>query len=167
MRLYRLALVAAFAVTPARAAESNSVQLVPADAAFFTTSLRLGEQMDAFLKSNAYAKLKSLPATRFALDQLREAANQPDNPAADVLKFFKDPANKELVGLLTKDEDDPKKTEYLGKAAREIERITEVTAKLRNATSIELTDYPGGDSMITVTDESVTATRPPDTDTED
>src|SRR3954447_22126465 len=108
MRPHRLAAVALAVVAlaaPARAADpapapDTSLALVPADAAFYTASLRLGEQLDAFLKSNAYAKLKSLPAARLAADHIREAAGKPDNPLGQVMQLLKDPANKELADLL-------------------------------------------------------------------
>jgi hypothetical protein len=100
MRLHRLALLIALVAVPARAADATSVQLVPADVAFYTASLQLGEQMERFLKSNAYAKLKALPAAKLAAQHLREAAGQRDNPVAHVMQALKDPANKELLDLL-------------------------------------------------------------------
>jgi hypothetical protein len=105
MRLHQtiLALVVVAVVGPARAADpipDSSIKLVPADAAFYTTSLRLSEQMDMFLKSNAYAKLRALPAAKLAADHIREEAAKPDNPLAKMMQALKDPANKELAELL-------------------------------------------------------------------
>ncbi|HEY1376267.1 MAG TPA: hypothetical protein VGF55_05710 [Gemmataceae bacterium] len=110
MRPYRLALalatVAALgALTQPRSpaadpAPGTSLAVVPADASFYSASLHLGDQLDRFLKSNAYAKLKALPAAKYAADQLREAAGKPDNPLGQAMKLLQDPANKELADLL-------------------------------------------------------------------
>ena len=105
MRLHRLALavIVALVAGPARAPPTrphSSLKLVPADAAFYTSSLRLGEQLDAFLASNAYAKLKALPAAKFAAEHLREASGKADNPFGQMMTLLQDPANQELLDLL-------------------------------------------------------------------
>jgi hypothetical protein len=110
MRLHRLALatvIALLAVTqpcsPARAADpapDSSLKFIPADAAFYSTSLNLGEQLDRFFSSNAYARLKALPAAKLAAEHIRKAAGDPNNPFAKVMQFLKDPANQELIDLL-------------------------------------------------------------------
>jgi hypothetical protein len=101
MRLFRLALIAVVLIAPARAADDTSLKLVPADAAFYTTSLHLGDQLDRFLKSNAYAKLKALPAVQFGVDHLRKESGKPEEPFGKFMQLLKDPANKELAELLT------------------------------------------------------------------
>jgi hypothetical protein len=78
----------------------TSLKFVPADASFYATSLRLGEQMDRFLASNAFAKLRALPAVQLGLEHLRQHANDPDNPLAHIHRFFDDPANRDLAALL-------------------------------------------------------------------
>lgn len=106
MRPHRLAAALAVAAAlgvSARAADpapDTSLALVPADATFYSASLHLGEQLDAFLKSNAYAKLKSLPAAKLAAQHLREAAGKADNPLGQAMQLLRDPANKELADLL-------------------------------------------------------------------
>jgi hypothetical protein len=103
MRLHRLAFAVVVLAAPARAADpgpESSLKMIPADAAFYSTSLRLGEQMDRFLKSNAYAKLRELPAAKFAADHVREAAGKPDSPVGQMMQLLKDPANQELADLL-------------------------------------------------------------------
>src|SRR4051812_37019791 len=50
----------------------TSLDLVPADAAFYTASLRNREQLDAVLKSKAYAALRELPAVKEALGKVQE-----------------------------------------------------------------------------------------------
>ena len=74
----------------------TSLKLVPADASFYSTSLRLGEQVDRFLASNAYAKLRALPAAKYAVDQLRTFATRPDNPLGQINQFFRQPANLDV-----------------------------------------------------------------------
>ena len=44
--------------------------MVPADAAFYSASLRLKEQLDIFLESNAYAKLMEIPLVQLAKMQV-------------------------------------------------------------------------------------------------
>ncbi|HEX4592193.1 MAG TPA: hypothetical protein VH120_19825 [Gemmataceae bacterium] len=109
MRLHRLALAAVAMLFPpvidrgltaAEPAADSSLKLVPADAAFYSTSLRLGEQLDRFLNSNAYARLKALPAAKLAVEHLRQQAGDSDNPLGHVMQLLKDPANQELAGLL-------------------------------------------------------------------
>jgi hypothetical protein len=100
MRLHRLAFTALILAAPARAADESSLKLIPADASFYSTSLRLGEQMDAFLKSNAYAKLRELPAAKFLADHIRQEAGKPDTPAWQMTQLLKDPANRELAEVL-------------------------------------------------------------------
>jgi len=112
MRLHRLVIAAVAVILPpvidrglsAKAADpvpDSSLKLIPADAAFYSTSLRLGEQIDLFIKSNAFAKLKALPAVQLAVQHSHEAAAKPDNPFAQMMQAMKDPANQELAGLLT------------------------------------------------------------------
>lgn len=109
MRLHRFALAmiasATMIVAPARSADDiasldSSLKYVPADVSFYTTSLRLGEQMDLFLKSNAYAKLRALPAAKLFVDHLRQEAAKKDSPFGHMMEMLKDPANQELVALL-------------------------------------------------------------------
>jgi hypothetical protein len=78
----------------------TSLKLVPADASFYSTSLRLGEQMDRFRQSNAYAKLHALPAIKYGDEQLLKLAAKPDNPLGQARLFFEQPANRELAGVL-------------------------------------------------------------------
>jgi hypothetical protein len=103
MRLHRLALAVILVAAPLRAADpvpDSSLRLIPADAAFYSTSLRLGEQMQRFLSSNAYAKLKALPAAKLAADHIRQALADPNSPPGQMMKLLQDPANKELADLL-------------------------------------------------------------------
>jgi hypothetical protein len=78
----------------------GSIHKVPADVAFYSSSLRIGEQVDAFLKSRAYAKLRSLPAAKAAYAKMKEEAQKPGNPLGQILAFFRAPENKELGDAL-------------------------------------------------------------------
>jgi hypothetical protein len=110
MRLHRFAVIVAAvtlgALTQPRSpaadpARDTSLKLIPDDASFYSASLHLGEQIDRFRHSNAYAKLKVLPAAQAAAAHLREAAGKSDNPLGHVVQLLKDPANKDLADLLT------------------------------------------------------------------
>jgi hypothetical protein len=78
----------------------NSLDLVPADAAFYSASLRLREQFDIVAKSNAWAKLKNLPSVQMAWQLAQFGLNQPGGPGDQITEFFTDPDNKELRDLL-------------------------------------------------------------------
>jgi hypothetical protein len=102
-RLLALALAATLAAGPtfaADAAADTSLALVPADAAFYGASLKLGDQWDRFVQSNAFAKLKALPVVQAGLERLRDEAGKPDTPIGHISAVLKDPANQELVDLL-------------------------------------------------------------------
>ncbi len=66
----------------------TSLQWLPADAAFYSSSLRLGEQVQIVAKSRAWASLKALPAVQKALGSLDEAAK--GSPQGAMAKAFMD-----------------------------------------------------------------------------
>ncbi len=78
----------------------NSLDIIPADAAFYSASLRLREQFDIVVKSNAWAKLKNLPSVQMAWSLASLMLNQPGGPGEQIEEFFADPDNKELRDLL-------------------------------------------------------------------
>jgi hypothetical protein len=61
--------------------------------------MRLGEQVDIFLKSNAYAKLKDLPAMKMAMQHLAHEMQEGKGPAP-LIQFFHAPENKDLTALI-------------------------------------------------------------------
>lgn len=77
-----------------------SLKHVPADALFYSSSMRMGEQIDMFLKSKAYAQLRALPAAKFAFQYLHAEMSKPGNPAGQILQFFHAPENQELTSTL-------------------------------------------------------------------
>ena len=98
-RLLAVALTVTLAAGPTSAADpaaDTSLALVPADAAFYSASLKLGEQWDRFVQSNAYTKLKALPALQAGLEQLRAESGKTDTPLGHIAAVLKEPANQEL-----------------------------------------------------------------------
>jgi hypothetical protein len=87
---------------PAAAADpvTPSLALVPSDVAFYSTSLRLGEQWDKFARSKAFAKLRDLPAVKAALKQAHDEIDKPGNPFHDIMRVLHDPANHDLMHVI-------------------------------------------------------------------
>lgn len=85
---------------PAAAAGRLGVALVPQDAAFVSSSLRLREQYDAIVKSNAFKSILALPAVRRAVDSLDEQRATPGSPLSTVEAFTQLPENASALELL-------------------------------------------------------------------
>jgi hypothetical protein len=103
LRLLAVALTATLAAGPAFAADAaadTSLAIVPADAAFYAASLKLGEQFDRFVQSNAFAKLKALPAVQAGLERLRAESAKRDTPIGHISAMLHEPANRELIDVL-------------------------------------------------------------------
>lgn len=87
-----------------RAAEEGSgppsLRMIPAEAAFYSVSLRNREQIEAITKSKAWAKFNSLPLVQMAWKQVQAQLAKPDPQLAEILKLYEMPENKELVALL-------------------------------------------------------------------
>ena len=82
------------------ASMAPSLALTPANVAFYSASLRAGDQIDRFMNSKAYAALRDLPAVQHAIKHFHEEANKPGSDAAKFLKVWNDPANRDLVAML-------------------------------------------------------------------
>jgi hypothetical protein len=97
-------LALAVAQPPARAADEaksqTSLSLVSADVSFYSASLRLKEQVQAFYKSNAYKMLRSLPIVKEGVAKALEHGGKEGGPLEMYKKFTQDPQNKELVTIL-------------------------------------------------------------------
>jgi hypothetical protein len=77
------------------------LKLLPADTAFFNSTLRNREQLEIILKSKAWAKLMDLPAAKFARQKFEEQLAKPDDPQlAMLLGALKQPENQELLAVL-------------------------------------------------------------------
>jgi hypothetical protein len=90
----------AVAAPPAGLAGSG-VATVPADAAFLFSSLRLREQYDALVQSNAFASIRELPAVKRAFDSWEEQREMPGSPVSMFLTFLELPENEQAAELLT------------------------------------------------------------------
>jgi hypothetical protein len=89
----------AVAAVPKELAGSG-VATVPADAAFFSSALRIEEQVQRFVGSNAFARLKELPVLKRALDSWQEQEEMPGSPVSMFLTFLELPENEQAVALL-------------------------------------------------------------------
>jgi len=98
-----LAVVAMGMFSAARAADPLSglgVAMIPPDAAFVSSTLRLREQWQRFASSNAYAALRRLPAVARALDAVEEQKLQPGSPLSMLATFLELPENTQALELL-------------------------------------------------------------------
>ena len=91
----------AFSTRASRADEPGiGVAVIPQDAAFVSATLRLREQWARFVKSNAFATLKKLPAVQRALDQIEEQKVQPGSPLSMLATFMELPENQQALELV-------------------------------------------------------------------
>ena len=112
VRIWLLAMVAALLMTLSGATGSrvqaealmdhaHSLRTVPADVAFYSASLRLKEQLDNFLGSNAYHKLMEIPVVQMAKMQLMFQWQQSSQPAvARFREYFDSAEGQESLALL-------------------------------------------------------------------
>ncbi len=94
-----LVLVATMLPAPATSAEPG-LAIVPADAAFLSSTLRGREQVDRIVGSNAFAALRDLPAVKKALDEIAKQQAQPGNPLTIAAMFLQMPDNQQALALL-------------------------------------------------------------------
>jgi hypothetical protein len=87
---------------PASAAEKygNSLDWVPANVAFYSSTLRLGEQLEIIANSNAWNRLTNMPAVQMAWQFIQMGLSQPGGPGDQLRQFFADPENQQLMELL-------------------------------------------------------------------
>lgn len=85
---------------PARAEQTAapSLQLVPADASFYSVMLRNRQQFQAIAHSRAWARLKQNPLVQMGWKQLHAALAE--SPAAGFQGLLQAPENRELLGVL-------------------------------------------------------------------
>ncbi len=90
-------------LTAASAADvsDTGLSMIPADAAFVSSTLRLREQYDAIVSSKAFASVRKLPAVKKFFDSLEEQRVQPGSPLSIVDTFMQLPENQQAVDLLT------------------------------------------------------------------
>jgi hypothetical protein len=97
-----LVLLSVFAAIPSRGADlaDSGIGIVPEDAAFVSASLRLREQYDRLVASNAFAAVSKLPAVRRAIDSIEEQRLQPGNPLSILSTFMELPENQQALELV-------------------------------------------------------------------
>ena len=94
-------LSAATVQTPSRAAGPvPSLDIVPADAAFYSVMLRNREQLDAIVNSKAFAKIKALPYVQMGLGLLQMQSANPDSPLGRFEAARRDPEVKRSLAFL-------------------------------------------------------------------
>ena len=81
-------------------APEGGVSMIPKDAAFVSATLRLREQIDLVLHSNAVAAIRQLPAVVQALEQYEEQKLQPGSPLSMLDTYLQLPENQQAVDLL-------------------------------------------------------------------
>ena len=104
--LVLLALLGLLVVGPAdRAAagelEETSIRLIPADAAFYSSMLRAGEQIEIIAKSNAWKKIMEMPSVKMGLGMIEEKLQDESDPqAAQAKAMLENPQIKNGLALL-------------------------------------------------------------------
>jgi hypothetical protein len=94
-------LLAALLQSPARAAGPvPSLDIVPADAAFYSVMLRNREQIEAIVQSKAFAKVKALPYVQMGLGMYKIQAADPKTPLGQFEAARQNPAVKRVLALL-------------------------------------------------------------------
>jgi len=83
----------------AKPAKDSSLAQVPADAAFYTSTLRMKEQVELFYNSRAYKAIRALPSVKMAYDQAWEQLKQ-NTGGFDLEEFLKSDLGKQLSNLL-------------------------------------------------------------------
>jgi len=88
------------AAAPPAPLAGGGAATVPHDAAFLSSTLRLREQLDRFVASRAFARLRRLPAISRAIDSWNEQREMPGSPVSMFLTFLELPENALAVELL-------------------------------------------------------------------
>jgi hypothetical protein len=78
---------------------NTSLQLVPADAAFYSTMLRNREQVEAVKNSKAWAKIMAMPIVQFGLSSYDMQVNSPGTVPAHIEKVLQNPETRKVVDL--------------------------------------------------------------------
>jgi hypothetical protein len=109
LRLALLALLANVCVViperQARAAElaeqAHSLRAVPADVAFYSASLRLKEQLDILLESEAYSRLLQIPLIQFAkMTAVTQWQHSPEPTITKVREYLESDEGHQTVDVL-------------------------------------------------------------------
>ena len=74
-----------------------SLKWIPADAAFYSATLRFREQVEAVLGSRAWQRIQELPASAMLLQMVEAQAAEPDTPAARIQAALENPQVRDLL----------------------------------------------------------------------
>jgi hypothetical protein len=101
-RTLALVLLLLIASQSASAADKvgGSLEFVPADASFYTASLRLKEQFDIVRQSKAWKKVQEIPAVQLGWQLVQAQLAQPNSPLDIAQQMLELPENQQLVELL-------------------------------------------------------------------
>jgi hypothetical protein len=77
----------------------NSLDWVPADAAFYSSMLRNKEQIEIIANSKAWAKLTNLPTVRQIWQQMQLILSLPGGPLSQLQQVMQQPENRQLLEL--------------------------------------------------------------------
>lgn len=81
--------------------QAHSLRIVPADAAFYSASLRLKEQWDIFLASNAYARLMEIPFVQMIKMQADYQWNESNDDTITMFRqYVESPAGQDALALV-------------------------------------------------------------------
>lgn len=97
-----VALASVILASPIRAedATSGGISMVPQDAAFLSATLRLREQYDLLVNSNAFKAVREIPAVQRAIESYEEQKMQPGSPLSTLATFMELPENQQAVEVL-------------------------------------------------------------------
>ena len=79
---------------------ATSLRWIPDNAAIYSTSLRNREKFEAIAKSQAWAKLRELPAVKMAWQMYETQAASPESGPGKVQAALEDPQVQDLMALL-------------------------------------------------------------------
>ncbi len=100
-----LALVSAGWLQPRAAAAADldqldtSLKLVPADAAFYSSMMRNREQYEAVVGSNAWAKIKEMPAVQMGLMFYNMQLSNPESGPAKLAEMMENPETRKIIDM--------------------------------------------------------------------
>jgi len=77
-----------------------SLKLIPADAAFYLSTMRLREQIEIVARSNAFKKVLELPALKMGLALYQLQGMQADSPVGKFQEALKNPEVQRVVDLI-------------------------------------------------------------------
>ena len=96
-----LGLTGGVTAAPPAGLAGSGVATIPADAAFLSSSLRIREQYDRLLGSNAFAAIRELPGVSRAYAAWDEQQEIPGSPVSMFLTFLELPENEQAAELLS------------------------------------------------------------------